>query len=150
MTVKRIAPPPPAKEKRVKPAKKHKSSTKLRAVVWQSALTNMSQAVVVKNAQREVVFANQAFYDLLKVSESEVIGRKFETVVTPDDNIQRQLIQLEFKRRKKGITSVYDIERHTASGIQYLRINASPMFDEEKTFGEALPSSLIQARKRKP
>jgi len=134
MTVKRIAPPPPAKEKRVKPAKKHKSSTKLRAVVWQSALTNMSQAVVVKNAQREVVFANQAFYDLLKVSESEVIGRKFETVVTPDDNIQRQLIQLEFKRRKKGIASVYDIERHSASGIQYLRINASPMFDEEKKF----------------
>ncbi len=94
----------------------------------------MSQAVVVKNAQREVVFANQAFYDLLKLSESEVIGRTFETVITPNDKVQWQLVQLEFKRRKKGIASVYDIERHTASGVQHLRINASPMVDDEKNF----------------
>jgi len=132
MTVKRVA-SSPSKEEKSKPSIKPKLSTPQRPF-WQSALTNMSQAVAIKNAKREIVFANQAFYDLVKMSESEVIGNKFETIVTPDDNIQKKLIQLEFKRRKQGIASVYDIERHTASGIQYLRINASPMFDEENNF----------------
>jgi len=132
MTSKRVT-SSPSKEENLSPTKQ-KSSATLQEVVWRNALTNMSQAVVIKNAEREIVFANQAFYDLVKMSESEVIGNKFETIVTPDDNIQKKLIQLEFKRRKQGIASVYDIERHTASGIQYLRINASPMFDEENNF----------------
>jgi PAS domain S-box-containing protein len=132
MTSKRVA-SSPSKEENLSPTKQ-KSSATLQEVVWRNALTNMSQAVVIKNAEREIVFANQAFYDLVKMSESEVIGNKFETIVTPDDNIQKKLIQLEFKRRKQGIASVYDIERHTASGVQHLRINASPMFDEENNF----------------
>ena len=148
MTSKRVT-SSPSKEENLSPTKQ-KSSATLQEVVWRNALTNMSQAVVINNAEREIVFANQAFYDLVKMSESEVIGNKFETVVTPDDNIQRQLIQLEFERRKQGIASVYDIERHTASGIQYLRINASPMFDEEKNFWEAFRSSATLARKSKP
>jgi two-component system cell cycle sensor histidine kinase/response regulator CckA len=132
MTSKRVT-SSPSKEENLSPTKQ-KSSATLQEVVWRNALTNMSQAVVIKNAEREIVFANQAFYDLVKMSESEVIGNKFETIVTPDDNIQKKLIQLEFEWRKQGIASVYDIERHTASGIQYLRINASPMFDEENNF----------------
>ncbi len=123
----------PSKEKKSKPSTKRKLSTPLRPF-WHGALTNMSQAVAIKNAQREVVFANQAFYDLLKMRESEVIGRKFETVLTPDDNVQQQLIQLEFRQRKKGMASVYDIERPTSSGVQHLRIHASPMVDEENNF----------------
>jgi len=147
MTVKRVA-SSPSKEEKSKPSIKPKLSTPQRPF-WQSALTNMSQAVVIKNAEREIVFANQAFYDLVKMSESEVIGNKFETIVTPDDNIQKKLIQLEFKRRKQGIASVYDIERHTASGIQYLRINASPMFDEEKKFlGSVAVISDISTEKK--
>ncbi len=106
----------------------------MQEVAWRNALTNMSQAVAIKNAQREVVFANQTFYDLLKMRESEVIGNLFETVLTPDDNVQQQLIQLEFRQRKKGMASVYDIERPTSSGVQHLRIHASPMVDEEKKF----------------
>ncbi len=123
----------PSKEENLSPTKQ-KSSATLQEVVWRNALTNMSQAVVIKNAEREIVFANQAFYDLMKMRESEVIGYKFETVIMPNDKVQRQLIELEFERRKKGIASVYDIERHSASGVQHWRINASPMFDEEKNF----------------
>ncbi len=132
MTSKRVA-TSSSKEEKLSPTKQ-KSSAALQEVVWRNAFINMSQAVAIKNAQREVMFANQAFYDLLKMSESEVIGHTFETVVTPDDKIQWQIIELEFERHKKGIASVYDIERRTASGVQHLRINASPMVDEEKKF----------------
>jgi two-component system cell cycle sensor histidine kinase/response regulator CckA len=147
MTSKRVT-SSPSKEENLSPTKQ-KSSATLQEVVWRNALTNMSQAVVINNAEREIVFANQAFYDLVKMSESEVIGNKFETIVTPDDNIQKKLIQLEFERRKQGIASVYDIERHTASGVQHLRINASPMFDEEKKFlGSVAVISDISTEKK--
>ncbi len=132
MTSKRVT-LSPSKEEKVLPTKQ-KSSATLQEVVWRNALTNMSQAVAIKNAKREIVFANQAFYDLLKMSEAEVIGRRFETVLTPDDLAQQKLVQLEFRRCKKGIASVYDIERPTSSGVQHLRIHASPMLDEANNF----------------
>ncbi|MFN3344926.1 MAG: PAS domain S-box protein [Chloroherpetonaceae bacterium] len=101
---------------------------------WQLAFEHMSQAVVVKNQNREVVEANLAFYRLTGVKPSEVIGKQFEDVLPLSEKSQRKQIEAEFKKRKEGVASEYEVQIGEGASAKTLRVQATPLFDEKQTF----------------
>ncbi len=101
---------------------------------WQLAFERMSQAVVVKNQNREVIEANPAFYRLTGTKPPEVIGRQVEDVLPLSEKSQRKRIQAEFKKRKEGIASEYEVQIGEGALAKTVLVQASPLFDENQTF----------------
>lgn len=102
--------------------------------LWLLALEQLSQAVVLKNQNREIIEANQAFYRLVGMKASEVIGKQLEDVLVPNEKAERKVIQFEFKKRKKGDASAYTVRFGKGEAVKIFHVQATPIFDSAKNF----------------
>lgn len=98
------------------------------------AFGQFNQAIVIKDKNRKIIEANQAFYQLINAEPQEVIGKLFEDVFAPNEKETKKVVQFEFKKRKQGIASAYTLRIKKSKIPKTLHVQPSPIFDETGKF----------------
>jgi len=116
------------------------------SLFFKHLIENIQQSMVAVDAEGVVVYANQAFCDLIGYSMSDVIGMQSANFVIPEDI---RILEEQDRFRLQGISSQYEIRlRHRSGDINTVIVNASPNATEQGEFlGTFATFTDITARK---
>jgi PAS domain S-box-containing protein len=105
------------------------------------------EGIWLTNQDREVVFANQKFTNMLGYTTDELIGKSGFFFYFEED---LDFIQEQSKHRGKGLTGSYEIRYRRKDGSPiWFNVNASPLLDEQGAFtGTLIMVSDISQRKQ--
>lgn len=99
----------------------------------ESIVQNLSEGIVVQDAEGAITFVNSAAAELFGYSPDELIGRQGAEVIVPD---QWDIVEAADERRKHGEADRYELEilRKDGSHIPVL-ISGTPRFDGDRFIG---------------
>lgn len=93
-------------------------------------IENMNEGLGVRNAQGEMIYANEPFCRMLGFERHEILGRQVEDFATDES---RELLREEFRSRRQVLRSTYelDLQRKDGSLISTV-ISAMALHDEQR------------------
>jgi diguanylate cyclase (GGDEF)-like protein/PAS domain S-box-containing protein len=99
---------------------------------YKRIVENLNEGIWVIDRYNNIQFVNQALSDLLGYSIEDMLGR---SVFDFENECYQQILKKQLAARKKGISSVYEIEVLHKSGHSILiQVESAPFLDEQEKF----------------
>ncbi|MCX7840385.1 MAG: PAS domain S-box protein, partial [Anaerolineae bacterium] len=109
-------------------------------------LQNMSEGVVIENADGYFTFVNNSAATLLGYTPAELIGQHWTLTVPPD---QQPIVHAADERRRRGESDRYELELVRRDGTRVpVIVAASPYYEQGKWAGSCAVFTDITERKR--
>ncbi|MBU4564761.1 MAG: PAS domain S-box protein [Desulfarculus sp.] len=105
---------------------------------YRTLVETMKDGLVAIDNQRRITFINPSLCSLMGYSEQELLGQDIQIFFDPTN---KAVLEHHLSRRRKGISTSYDVEVVTKGGSRIpILISASPLIDPE---GKLLGSMAI-------
>ncbi len=99
----------------------------------ESIVQNVSEGIVIENAEGVLTFVNPAAARMLGYRPEELIGRHWTVLVPPD---QHSIVQAADERRKRGETDRYLLKLTRKDGTQlFVLVSGIPLFEGDRFTG---------------
>ncbi len=118
-----------------------------KAVLYELIVETASEGIWIKNADHITTFVNEKMATILGYSIDELMGKRFEEFVHPDDIPE---MEKRHKERLEGNTSGYEIRliKNDGSTI-WTNINGSPLMNEGEFIGSlGMVADITQLKQR--
>ncbi|MFQ6090264.1 MAG: PAS domain S-box protein, partial [Candidatus Bipolaricaulia bacterium] len=112
----------------------------------ESIVQNMTEGVVIEDAEGILTFVNPALVEMLGYAPEELLGKHWTDIVPPD---QQPIIQAAYERRRRGETDRYEVELVGKDGERLsVLVSGSPRFEDWRFAGTQAVFTDITARVR--
>jgi len=99
---------------------------------YKRIVENLNEGIWVIDRYNNIRFVNQALADMLGYSIEEMLGR---SVFDFENKNNQQVLKEQLAERKKGLSSVYEIEvLHKKGHAVLIQVESAPYLDDQKKF----------------
>jgi len=99
---------------------------------YKRIVENLNEGIWVIDRYNNIRFVNQALADMLGYSIEEMLGR---SVFDFENENNQQVLKDQLAERKKGLSSVYEIEvLHKKGHAVLIQVESAPYLDDQKKF----------------
>lgn len=99
---------------------------------YQTLVETMNEGLVIDNSEGILIYANDAFYNMIHSSPAAIIGKPWNSLV-PDMSMER--VKEKIEERKKGVSERYEMTwKTTAGALVPTIISAKPLFGRNGDF----------------
>jgi len=115
--------------------------------LYRKLVETLQEGLGIVDTKENIIFANKAYCDIMGYSQKEIIGINLRRLVPEKEYLK---ILSETKKRKKGVSSSYEIKiRHKSGEMKDILQSVTPLFDENRIYQGALGVVLdISSRKK--
>jgi PAS domain S-box-containing protein len=98
---------------------------------YRSLVENMNEGVIRINLNDTIEYVNKSFCQMLGYAKKELVGKNRFDVLTVDKDSMKE-IEKSVTKRKKGISSKYELRQQRKSGEWiWVGINGTPLYDDK-------------------
>jgi len=99
---------------------------------YKRIVENLNEGIWVIDLYNNIRFVNQALADMLGYSIEEMLGR---SVFNFSNKNNQQVLKEQLAQRKKGLSSVYEVEiLHKKGHAVLIQVESAPYLDDQKKF----------------